>query len=95
VVLTTLFLMLYLWAPNRRSSVRRELPGAMLAALGWIVFSLLYSLYLNLVNTYIFGSLSAAVFIMLWLYFCIYILFVGAEINQFLHLLHSRKVKGE
>ncbi|MBR4868313.1 MAG: YihY/virulence factor BrkB family protein, partial [Clostridia bacterium] len=90
-VLTTLFLLLYLWAPNRRSSILRELPGAMLAALGWIVFSLLYSLYLSHVNTYIFGSLAAAVFIMLWLYFCIYILFVGAEINQFLHLIRNQR----
>ena len=94
VVLTLLFLLLYLWVPNRRSTFRRELPGAMFSALGWIVFSLLYSIYLNHVNTYIYGSLAAAVFIMLWLYFCIYILFVGAELNQFLHLIRSQQ-KGE
>lgn len=86
LLLTVLFLTLYLAAPNRRSTLRNELPGAMLSALGWILFSLLYSFYLDRVNTYVYGSLTAIVFIMLWLYACIYILFIGAEINCYLRL---------
>ncbi len=30
-----------------------------------------------------YGSLTAIVLLMLWLYFCICILFLGAEINYF------------
>lgn len=86
VLLTTLFLIVYLAVPNRRSTIRAELPGAVLSAVGWIVFSFLYALYLNRVNTYVYGSLTAAVFIMLWMYFCIYIVFVGGEINCYLRL---------
>ena len=90
LLLTGTFTVLYKFAPSHRTSLRAQLPGAMLAATGWILFSLLYSIYLNHVNTYIYGSLAAAVFMMLWLYFCIYILFVGAEINQFLQLTKSQ-----
>ncbi len=86
VFLVAMFLLVYLLIPNRKSTFKAELPGALLAATGWILFSMLYSLYLTHVNTYIYGSLTSAVFIMLWLYFCIYILFVGAEINRYLRL---------
>ncbi len=81
VLLTALFLGLYLLVPSRRSTLRAELPGAVLSALGWILFSWLYSFYLAHANSYIYGSLTSAVFIMLWLYACIYILFLGAELN--------------
>jgi membrane protein len=91
VLLTTLFLLLYLFVPSRSSNIRSELPGAMLAAGGWILFSFLYACYLEYMTTYIYGSLTAAVFIMLWMYFCIYILFVGAEINQYLRLKGEMK----
>ena len=93
--LAAMFLLVYLLIPNRKSTVKAELPGALFSATGWIVFSMLYSLYLTRVNTYVYGSLTSAVFIMLWLYFCIYILFVGAEINRYLRLRRLQFVKGE
>lgn len=83
ILLTALFTAIYLAAPNRRSSVRAELPGAALAAVGWIGFSFLYALYIRHVNTYTYGSLTAAVLIMLWLYACLYIVFVGGEVNRY------------
>ena len=84
LLLTVLFLGLYLLVPSRRSTLRAELPGAVLSALGWILFSWLYSIYLSFANSYIYGSLTSAVFIMLWLYACIYILFLGAELNCYI-----------
>lgn len=32
--------------------------------------------------TYMYGSLTAFIILMLWVYFCIYIFFIGAEINK-------------
>ena len=32
--------------------------------------------------SYLYGSLSVMVFFMLWLFVCIYMLFIGAEINK-------------
>ncbi len=96
VLLTTLFLGLYLLVPSRRSTLRAELPGAVLSALGWILFSWLYSFYLAHSASYIYGSLTSAVFIKLWLYACIYILFLGAELNCYIRLKdHPIQSKGE
>lgn len=65
---------------------RDHLPGAFIAALGWMIYSFFYSLYLKYFPSasYIYGSLAAVVLLMLWLYFCMIILLVGAEINKYL-----------
>ncbi len=84
-LLTLIFDLLYLFAPKRKSSFVAQLPGALIAAFGWLGFSLLYSFYMDtMANFSIYGSLAAVVFFMLWMYVCFYILFVGAEINALL-----------
>lgn len=86
LVLFLLFTTMYMFIPNRKSRLIEELPGAFIAAVGWMLFSYVFSYYIdhmkNLTNTY--GSLTAAVFLMLWLYFCMYILFFGGEVNHYL-----------
>ena len=85
-ILTIFFLLLYLVVPNRKSKLLAELPGAVLTAGGWIGFSFLFSFYIDhqTNHSFTYGSLTTLAFSMLWLYFCMYILFVGAEINVFL-----------
>ena len=85
-VLTLFFLLMYLIIPNRKSSTLRELPGAILTAGGWLLFSFLFSYYIDHMGTfsYTYGSLTALAVCMLWLYFCMYILFIGAEVNMIL-----------
>ena len=85
-VLTLFFLLMYLIIPNRKSSILRELPGAILTAGGWLLFSFLFSYYIDHMRTfsYTYGSLTALAVCMLWLYFCMYILFIGAEVNMIL-----------
>jgi len=87
-VLMLFFLCLYIFVPNRRkTSIFNEFPGALIAAVGWFLFSYFYSLYVN--NTpnfsYMYGSLTTFVFALVWLYCCMIILFFGAEINTFIH----------
>ena len=54
-----------------------------MSAVGWTVFSYLYAYYIENFANYanIYGSLTAVVLLMLWLYFCMFIMLVGAEIN--------------
>lgn len=86
LILTLFFLYIYMVIPNRRSKIKCEIKGALFTSAGWIGFSALYSFYIdhfaNYTKTY--GSLTAIVLFMLWLYFCMYIMFLGAEINQLL-----------
>lgn len=84
VVLGLFFLLMYSIIPNRKLSVFSQWPGALLSAVGWVGFSSLFSYYFESLSgfSYVYGSLSVMVFFMLWLFFCIYILFVGAEVNK-------------
>jgi len=83
VALSIFFLIIYLVIPNRKSNFFYELPGALLSAVGWTGFSYLFSFYIdNMGNySYTYGSLTAIIICMLWLYACMYIMFIGAEVN--------------
>ncbi len=72
ILLTLIFALAYKVLPKRNSSFKNQIPGALFAAVGWIAFSFIYSIYIeNFSNySYVYGSLAAAVFLMLWLYFC-------------------------
>lgn len=84
VVLTFVFSLIYTYIPNKKLHFKEQLPGAFFAATVWSVFSWGFSLYVSRSNSYsIYGSLSIIVIIMLWLYFCMYIMMVGAYINRY------------
>lgn len=82
-ILVLFFELSYIAVPDRKSGFFEELPGALVSAVGWIVFSYLYAYYIEHFGNYanIYGSLTAVVLLMLWLYFCMFIMLVGAEIN--------------
>ncbi len=79
------FLSLYRFAPNREAiALKKLMPGAVLATILWILLSLLFSIYVQNFNNYSaeFGALSAAVVIMLWLYYSAFIVAFGAIFNS-------------
>ena len=79
------FLVLYKFVPNRRATWKSQFPGAALSAAAWLVFSFGFSLYVQLSNSFsnMYGSLTTLILVMLWLYICMYILLIGAEINAY------------
>lgn len=81
-----LFTAMYMVLPNRRNSFRGSLPGAVAASGGWLAFSDLYSMYVEHFSGYsgIYGPIYGVALSMLWLYFCISILFYGGALNRFL-----------
>ncbi len=86
LVQTVLFTAVFMVLPNRHNKFRHSLPGAVFAALGWMLFTRLYSVYVEhfagLSNVY--GSVYAVALSMLWLYCCISIVFYGGTLNRFL-----------
>lgn len=83
IILLIFFLLIYVVIPNRKTKIMNELPGAMVCSAGWMGFSYAFSYYIDNFSNYssMYGSLTAVVLFMLWMYFCMYILFIGAEVN--------------
>ena len=92
LLLVSLFTTMYTWLPARRGRLQHNLPGATAAAIGWLVFTRLFSVYVEYFTTYsnIYGSVYALALGMLWLYFCVSIFFYGGALNRFLKQRHSR-----
>ena len=83
-VLVLFFTGLYTYLPHEKLTPRSQLPGAVFTTVCWIGSSQLFSIYFNHFSnfSYMYGSLTSMVLVMLWLYLCICILFLGAEINE-------------
>ncbi|MDD7402478.1 MAG: YihY/virulence factor BrkB family protein [Butyribacter sp.] len=86
LILFVVFLFLYCILPNCRWKIRYHVPGAFLATLGWLSFSYLYSYYIDHFSHYssIYGTMTTIALLMIWLYACMYILFLGGVLNEFL-----------
>lgn len=95
VILAFIFVILYKIIGNKEYSVGIHLPGAIFAAFGWMASGWFYSLYIDNFagRTYTYGSLTTVVLLMLWMYSCTYMLFIGAEINVYFknYVLYIRR----
>lgn len=82
-ILNIFFLLLYMDAPNRKSKVRYEFPGAFFSTIVSLIFSWAFSYYIDHVAKYsvTYGSLATIIIFILWLYGIMNIVFIGAEIN--------------
>lgn len=83
---TGFFAVMFMAVPGEKSKFRENLPGALLAALGWQIFSDLYSVYMEHFTplSSIYGSVYAIALGMLWLYCCMSIVFYGGVLNVLL-----------
>ena len=103
-LLTIFFTVMYSFIPTIKKRPLEEIPGAFLASIGWYLFSELYSLYITYMThySYTYGSLTTFMLLLIWMYICILILFLGAEFNSLIekNILrpwriskHSKKAK--
>jgi len=81
--------LIYFLAPNVKQRFTRTLPGAVIAVGCWILLSWALGFYFqhfaNLNKTY--GTLAAAIALMVWLYWTAFAVLLGGEINA--DLLHA------
>jgi membrane protein len=76
---------LFRYGPSRDKAKWTWLtPGSLLFAFGWIVLTLGFGFYVSSFGNYgaTYGSLSAIVVLLTWLYFSAYLLLFAAEINS-------------
>ena len=79
------FLFIYKFIPKHKLPMKSQIIGAAFSSIAWYVVSWFFSIYINLFegfsNTY--GSLTSIILIMMWVYVCMFIILIGAEINYF------------
>ena len=85
--LIALFLFIYKFLPNCYYTFRSQFPGALLVSTIWMFFSYLISLYYQHNRNFsnIYGSLTGIILAMIWMYFCCYFLYLGAELNRVIY----------
>ena len=84
LLMNLLFGLIYTYIPDTKLKFTEQVPGACFAAVVWSVFSWGFSMYVSYGNGYsIYGSLTIIVIIMLWMYFCMYIILIGAYLNRY------------
>ena len=78
------FALVYYFAPNVEKRFRFVSPGAIVAVILWLLFSLLFSIYVNHVGSFnkTYGALAGLAIFVLYLYYSAFILLLGAEMNQ-------------
>lgn len=90
VVLTLFWDLVYKYLPNRtnlsKTTMKQQLPGAVFTSCGWLLISFVFSVYLDVFTGFssMYGSLTTIILIMLWLYFCMYVILLGGELNALL-----------
>ena len=84
LLLIIFFMITYTYVPNKKMKMRHQIPGAVFTALGWSAFSFAFSIYVERFHGMsAYGSLSTIIIMMFWLYCCIYILLIGANLNRY------------
>ena len=89
-ILTLFWDTVYKYLPNRKNigktTMKKQIPGAIFTACAWQVISFVFSIYLDIFTgfTTMYGSLTMIILIMLWLYMCMYVILLGGEVNALL-----------
>ncbi len=86
ILQTLVFTLMFMALPDEKNRFFDSLPGGLLASTGWLIFSDIYSVYVENFSAYanVYGSVYAVALSMLWLYFCLSILFYGGILNRYL-----------
>ena len=89
--------LLYRFGPSREAARWQWVtPGSLVATVLWLVVSVLFSFYVGHLSSYdaMYGSLGAVVGVMMWFYFTVYVVLLGAELNAELELQTARDSTG-
>ena len=93
VVVFLFFVILYYFVPNHKTSLLKQIPGALFTTAGWIIFSYIYSYYVDHFSnySYFYGTMTTIALLMVWLYACMYLLFLGGILNHLADSSHPSK----
>ena len=92
ILLFVMFELMYTIIPNKKLKFKKQIPGAFLAAIAWVVITKLFTLYIDYYasKSFMYGSLTTVVMLLFWMYFVISSIFWGAQLNEYLHVCRQR-----
>ena len=86
IILSLVFIAVYYWVPGMRLKITELLPGAATASGAWLLFTWMFSLYIVYSGGFsTYGNLAAIIITLLWMYWCMYIILLGAYLNMFIY----------
>jgi membrane protein len=79
-------------APGQQKGWKLFTPGSVFTALSWLLLTLGFGTYASKIGHYnaTYGSLSAVIMMLTWLYLSSYVLLLGAELNAELSKMEQR-----
>lgn len=84
VLMLLIFSLAYKFLPYEKVGFKSVVPGAAFSTLGWILNSVLFSIYISgkiEFYTNIYGNLSGFFILLIWIYISSFIFLTGAEVN--------------
>lgn len=89
------FALMYKFIPSRKLKWKEVMSGAIFATVGWLLSSFVFSYYVNNFANYsrIYGSIGAVIILMIWLYLTSIIIILGGELNAFISIHKSIKIR--
>jgi len=85
VVITIAIALIYTYIPKSKLGFGKQLPGAIVASVGWSVITFGFSVYIDRFKGFtMYGNLTTIIVLMLWLYACMYMIMAGALLNRYL-----------
>ncbi len=86
VALVILALGLYLLTPENYLTVRQALPGAVFFAVGWVIVTKLFQLYVARYDRYnpTYLALASIILLLTWMYLTCLLLLLGGKLNAIL-----------
>lgn len=85
VLIFSMILLIYCRLPDNHLKLKTVIPGAIFTTVCFVLLSVAFSTYFEYFgfNTYMYGNLGGMIIAMIWIYACMYVFMVGAEINLF------------
>lgn len=92
-----IFIILYFLVPNAKVHLKYIWPGAVVATLGWMMLTQVFSIYVRyFARSFLsYGTLGTFIVLLLWLNYSAYVIMLGVVINASLEELYSGRVKAK
>lgn len=99
IFMILMFSILYKFSPSIKEGInikfRDTIPGSIFASLGLVVFSIIFSFYINNFGNYTktYGSIGGIIILLVWMYSSSIVVVLGAEINATLISMDRSKIE--